>query len=208
MSQYKDYNYSDDQATHAHQYLTEPLLAILKDIKPSVILDLGCGNGALVNHLVDLGYDAYGTDASEKGIAIAQQKHPDRFTLQNLDHDGLPENFSHLKFDTIISTEVIEHLYDPRSFIDFCVKILKQNPHRGQLILSTPYHGYIKNLALALAGKWDSHANPLWDGGHIKLWSRNTLTQLLVEKAFTITTFKGCGRIPFLWKSMIIVAQI
>src|SRR5690606_31358887 len=109
-----------------------------------------------------------------------------------------------LSFDTIISTEVIEHLYDPRAFIDFCVNILRKNNNGGQLILSTPYHGYIKNLCLAIAGKWDSHANPLWDGGHIKLWSRKTLTQLLEEKGFEVTAFKGCGRLPYLWKSMLI----
>ncbi|RZK18020.1 MAG: methyltransferase domain-containing protein [Flavobacterium sp.] len=121
--------------------------------------------------------------------------------------DDLPESLSNLSFDTIISTEVIEHLYDPRKFIAFCKKILLKNGG-GELILSTPYHGYIKNLLLALAGKWDSHANPLWDGGHIKLWSRKTLSNLLTEQGFTVTDFVGCGRVPYVWKSMVIKAKI
>ena len=38
------------------------------------ILDLGCGNGHLVSYLNKQGYNAYGTDASKNGIAIAKQR--------------------------------------------------------------------------------------------------------------------------------------
>lgn len=41
----------------------------------------------------------------------------------------------------------------------------------GRFVCTTPYHGYLKTFALAVAGNSDSHANPLWDGGHIKLFS-------------------------------------
>jgi hypothetical protein len=67
-------------------------------------------------------------------------------------------------------------------------------------IISTPYHGYLKNLVLALGNKWDSHLTPLWDGGHIKLWSRKTLSQLLSEAGFHVVRFIGAGRLPFLEK--------
>jgi len=71
------------------------------------------------------------------------------------------------------------------------------------LIISTPYHGYLKNLALAFTGKWDTHANPLWDGGHIKLWSRRTLGCLLTGAGFENLQFRGVGRLPGLWMTMV-----
>ena len=76
------------------------------------------------------------------------------------------------------------------------------------MIISTPYHGYIKNLALAVTGKLDDHFTALWDGGHIKFWSVKTLSRLLEEHGFLVVEFKGSGRTPYLWKSMLLRAKI
>ena len=66
--------------------------------------------------------------------------------------------------------------------------------------------GYLKNLALAISGKSDDHFTALWDYGHIKFWSKRTLTQLLQEAGFQVTQFRGAGRLPYFWKSMVLVA--
>ncbi len=50
--------------------------------------------------------------------------------------------------------------------------------------------------------------NPLWLGGHIKQWSKKTLTKILTDAGFTIIDFKGCGRFPHFWMSMIIKAKL
>jgi 2-polyprenyl-3-methyl-5-hydroxy-6-metoxy-1,4-benzoquinol methylase len=205
MTDYKDYGYHADTMTHNFNYVLQPLLNLLDKTTNTCILDLGCGNGYLVNHLISLGYNAYGTDASKKGIAIAKQINPDRFFVQDLSAGKLPEALQHLNFDTIISTEVIEHLYDPEAFVTFCREILNG---KGELILSTPYHGYLKNLFISIFNKWDNHISPLWLGGHIKFWSRATLSLLLTNTGFTVIDFKGCGRIYYFWKSMLIKAKL
>lgn len=99
---------------------------------------------------------------------------------------------------------MVEHLYAPHELGSFCFRALKPG---GTLLISTPYHGYLKNLALALLNKWDHHHTVDWHGGHIKFWSRRTLTQMLEGAGFTVTGFVGVGRIPLLWKSMILVAR-
>ncbi|MEO7214179.1 class I SAM-dependent methyltransferase [Mucilaginibacter sp.] len=205
MSDYQDYGYHSDAITHNFSYMLQPLLKMLEKNKNQCILDLGCGNGYLVNHLLSLGYNVYGTDASEKGIAIANKINPGRFFVQDLSTGKLPPELQKFSFDTIISTEVIEHLYDPEGFIDFCKQALSKN---GELIISTPYHGYLKNLVLSLTNKWDQHLNPVWHGGHIKMWSKRTLSNLLEIKGFTVTQFEGCGRMPYIWKSMLIKARL
>jgi len=205
MSEYKDYGFHTDQPAHTFQYLLEPMLSLVGKEVNRCILDLGCGNGYLANYLISQGYNAYGTDASADGIAIAKHANPDRFFIQDLSTGGLPAELQSLVFDTVISTEVIEHLYDPAGFINFCKKVLNNG---GELILTTPYHGYLKNLMLSIFNKWDSHHGPGWHGGHIKFWSKATLSRLLTDAGFTVTDFKGCGRFPYFWKSMIIKARI
>lgn len=205
MADYADYGFTESAPAHTFSYLQQPILSLLDKSSNQHIIDLGCGNGYLANVLLQNGYNAFGTDASAQGIEIARKINPDRFFLQDLSTGKLPADLQHIPFDTIISTEVIEHLYDPAGFINFCKQTLKG---KGQIIISTPYHGYLKNLVLGILGKWDSHMNPLWHGGHIKMWSRKTLSKALTDAGFTVVAFKGCGRIPYFWKSMIIKAMI
>ncbi|MCO5947690.1 class I SAM-dependent methyltransferase [Mucilaginibacter flavidus] len=205
MADYQDYGFHSGGPTHNLGYQLDELLGMIDKPKNQYILDLGCGNGYLVNYLVGQGYNAYGTDASEEGITIAKETNPGRFFVQDLSSGTLPSQLQEIPFDTIISTEVIEHLYNPQAFIDFCKQQLQPG---GELIITTPYHGYLKNLTLSIFNKWDSHMDPLWLGGHIKLWSRKTLTRALTNSGFTITRFRGCGRFPYFWKSMIIKARL
>jgi len=206
MSKYSEYDYSSKSPCHTFFYILGPLVTMLDMDVNKCILDLGCGNGAIANHLISLGYNVYGADASESGIAIAREQNPDRFFIQDLSTGELPDELRGIKFDTIISTEVIEHLYDPYKFIEFCSKVLAAS--NGELILSTPYHGYLKNLVLGIFNKWDGHYDPLWQGGHIKFWSVKSLTRLLNQYNFKVTDFKGCGRLPYLWMSMLVKAKL
>lgn len=199
-----EYTYTNSSPDHVAHYLLEPIMTYLVDKKAATILDIGCGNGWLVNALIQEGYHAFGIDASVSGIQIANEVNPGHFYIQDLTKDDLPSELSGIKFNIIISTEVIEHLYSPQKYVEFCKKIIRENG--GELIISTPYHGYLKNLALALSGKLDNHFSALWEGGHIKFWSKNTLTQLLETNGFQVTKFIGCGRIPPFWKSMILIS--
>ena len=205
MSDYKDYGFHTDQPAHTFAYLQAPLLSLLDKRKNQCILDLGCGNGYLANFLIGQGFNAYGTDASEEGIGIAKRANPGRFFIQDLSSGGLPAELQPLKFDTIVATEVIEHLYDPAGFVGFCKNTLSPG---GELIITTPYHGYFKNLMLSVFNKWDSHHSPGWHGGHIKFWSEATLSDLLAKEGFEVVAFKGCGRVPYFWKSMILKAKL
>src|SRR5262249_18747619 len=100
--------------------------------------------------------------------------------------------------------EVIEHVYAPRLLAATLFRALKPG---GKLILSTPYHGYLKNLAVIASGRFDQHFNPLWDHGHIKFFSMETLDQILREGGFRGIKIRGIGRAPYLWKTMLATVQ-
>jgi 2-polyprenyl-3-methyl-5-hydroxy-6-metoxy-1,4-benzoquinol methylase len=202
--QYRDFGYKDASGSHMYRHLMPKVLALAAPITPGTrVLDVGCGNGAICGEMIRQGCEVVGIDLSEEGIQQARKTHPQgRFELMEADEKIL-DRLNEPAFDLIISTEVVEHVYAPRSWASGCFHALKPG---GRLICSTPYHGYLKNLTLSILGKWDSHADPLWDGGHIKLWSRQTLTQLLTETGFENVVFRGAGRVPWLWMTMVLRA--
>jgi 2-polyprenyl-3-methyl-5-hydroxy-6-metoxy-1,4-benzoquinol methylase len=200
-----DYAYAHPFATCAHKYILRHIQAAVSERGPGArILDLGCGNGALIGAIRRSSWDMHGVDASISGIEMAQLANPGiRFSVGDVTGPfgslGLEPGY----FDIVMSTEVIEHVYAPRKLAANAFQSLRCG---GKFILTTPYHGYLKNVALAVTGKLDRHFTALWDGGHIKFWSCHTLEILLREAGFTQFRFYGAGRLPFLWKSMVIVA--
>lgn len=200
--EYKEYTYNNVGDTWATHYVL-PAVQSLLGPSPKTVLDLGCGNGTLARKLLAMGFDVYGVDASKSGVFHANTVAPGRFFVLDVDSHELPIELAGNRFDAVISTEVIEHLYAPRSLLRLARRALKDD---GTLILSTPYHGYLKNLALAISGRLDAHFTVLWDGGHIKFFSFSTLKQLLADEGFEVTGFEGAGRLPYLWKSMVVRA--
>ena len=169
----------------------------------SRILDAGCGNGFIAGELHKRGFTVVGIDVSESGIAICKAAYPDvSFHVASICDETL-STATGGEFDAIIAFEVIEHIYSPATFLNNCRNLLKTG---GTLIISTPYHGYLKNLVLALTGKMERHFQPTHEGGHIKFWSRKSLLSELRQFEFRVDEFIGIGRIPFLWKSMMVKA--
>ncbi len=199
-----EYVYANSHEQHHHAYITDPLLELLQQDSPTQnnkprILDLGCGNGSLSHVLAQTGYEVTGIEASTSGIRFAQIQYPQCQFIEASIYE-LPYEMLEGQFDAVVSAEVIEHLLYPRELIRSAKRCLKPG---GQLIVTTPYHGYWKNLALALTGKMDQHFTALWDGGHIKFFSQKTLKQLMEQEGFSQLQFTFTGRYPYLWKSMI-----
>jgi 2-polyprenyl-6-hydroxyphenyl methylase/3-demethylubiquinone-9 3-methyltransferase len=163
---------------------------------------LGCGNGSVADALHRRGFEVQGIDYSESGIRVAREHYPHLKLDVGSAYDDLAGKYG--RFPLLLSLEVVEHLYFPRQFAKACFDLLEEG---GTAIISTPYHGYWKNLALALSGKMDAHFTALWDGGHIKFWSFRTIRALLEEAGFRDVTLHRVGRIPALAKSMIVVAR-
>lgn len=162
----------------------------------------GIARGALCRELADHGYEVVGCEPSAESLHLAQLGAPG-LVFYRLGTDDDPSVIGNENLEVAIATEVIEYLVTPFNLPRFAKQLLRPGGH----LISTPYHGYLKNLILALTNRWDAHLSPFWEGGHIKFWSCKTLSQLLNESGFRIVRFIGAGRLPFLWKSMIVVAQ-
>ena len=186
-------------------YLLKAIREAISPLKPRSLLDMGCGNGSILRGLADLGAKRSGCDADAQGLEIARHADPGATYLHTPIIPGVTPQVPGAPFQAIISTEVIEHLYAP----DDLFTMAKAHANADtSLIITTPYHGWLKNVALSITGHWDYHHTPLWTGGHIKFWSRATLTALAERNGWRTTRFVGVGRAPYLWKSMLMVFKL
>ncbi len=198
------YRYDSSGLNQSHGWLLPTVIqsldALNLDRGDKVLFELGCGNGSVANALRQRGWDITGMDVSSEGIAQAQAAYSELKLRQGSAYDDLAAEYG--QFPVVLSLEIVEHLYAPRQYARTIFDLLCGG---GAVILSTPFHGYWKNLALALTGKMDKHFTALWDHGHIKFWSITTLTELLEEADFVDIRFERVGRIPALAKSMIAI---
>ena len=196
-----EYEYRD--VTCWSEYLWPAVEKVIeaRDLKDRRAFDLGCGNGSIANLLSKLDFSVVGIDPSDSGISVARASFPHIEFYQGNAYDDLSARYG--RFPLVVSLEVVEHCYDPRKFARTLYSLVD---HGGMAIVSTPYHGYVKNLVLAVAGKWDDHHGPLWDNGHIKFFSIATLRTLLLDAGFRDVNFLRVGRIPPIAKSMIAIA--
>jgi 2-polyprenyl-3-methyl-5-hydroxy-6-metoxy-1,4-benzoquinol methylase len=200
----KEYPYSDSEPTRANAELWPEVQRVVarRAWTDKRAFDLGCGNGATANMLASLGFEATAVDPSEGGIAIAKRAFPHIHSFVGSAYDDLASRYG--VFPLVVSLEVVEHVIDPRAFAKTFLALIAPG---GLGIVSTPYHGYWKNLALAVSGKMDAHFTALWDNGHIKFWSIKTLRVLLEEAGARDVQFVRVGRLPLFAKSMIAIVQ-
>lgn len=200
----KEFQYRDAEPTCANAYLWPALRNVIetRNWRQRDAFDLGCGNGATCNMLSGLGFDVVGVDISESGIANAQKAYPHVEVRLGSAYDDLASQYG--MFPLVVSLEVIEHCIDPQGFAETFLNLIAPG---GVGFLSTPYHGYLKNLTLAVSGTMDRHFTALWPGGHVKFFSVKTLGKLLRQAGATEIRFIRVGRIPVLAKSMVAVVQ-
>jgi 2-polyprenyl-3-methyl-5-hydroxy-6-metoxy-1,4-benzoquinol methylase len=147
------------------------------------------------------GFEVTGIEPDKRGFEIASEANPD-ILFHNI---GVYDNTSALEeYDAVVSSEVIEHLFDPAALLKVSRNHLKSS---GHLVLTCPHHGYVKNLLISITNKWDVHFHPDRVGGHIKFWSHKTMKSFLEQHGFVIVSMSGAGRFRPIWKSMVVVAR-
>jgi 2-polyprenyl-3-methyl-5-hydroxy-6-metoxy-1,4-benzoquinol methylase len=139
------------------------------------ILDYGCGNGEILAEMWRLNPDAryIGVDVSETAVAAARQRLPNATFYCVPDGGGVPLEDGAAQF--ILCSEVIEHVYDTEATLQELARLLKPG---GRILLTTPYHGLIKNILLTLFA-FDRHFDPT--GPHVRFFTRRSLFKCLVQ---------------------------
>ena len=185
------------------EQIQRSVLSQLIGLGMKTVLDAGCGTGELCSLIDRSGMKVLGFDKKEAAIERARSQNPSLdFFVLDVERESWGKGTA--RFDAVVSTEVIEHLTKPGRLVKLAAEVLKQP---GYLLVTTPYHGYCKNLLIAVFDKWDSHHDVLFERGHVKFWSVRTLGALLQQYGFEVVHWHGIGRLPYLWRSMLVVAR-
>jgi 2-polyprenyl-3-methyl-5-hydroxy-6-metoxy-1,4-benzoquinol methylase len=150
------------------------------------LLDIGCGEGVLLEYAQKQGFDVMGVECSKKAVDYISKKGFDAVCLDI--EDGLP--FKE-EFDIAIATELIEHLYDFYKFLANVNKCLRKG---GLLFLSTPNSSSILYRTYCVFGKTPTEVqNPT----HIRFFSFSYLLKICSDQGFKLEKDLSYAYIPF-----------
>jgi 2-polyprenyl-3-methyl-5-hydroxy-6-metoxy-1,4-benzoquinol methylase len=170
------------------RFLLEHVAALSRELHTAPrVLDVGCGDGHFTAQLAHAGAIVVGVDVSAEALRRARSRHP-QLQLHALDaRESWP--LGDASFDLVWAGEVIEHVADTASWLSEVRRVLRPS---GVLLVSTPAHGRLAMLALALSGRrFDRHFDPLTD--HLRFYSARSLGRLLDEFGFSDIDVRAAG---------------
>lgn len=135
------------------------------------ILDLGCGTGEFLNELKKNNCEVFGVDISKTATNVAKNvfKIKNIYTMSCDEFFNLPDL---PKYDVITFFEILEHLDNPREFINK-IKLLLE-PH-GFIAMSIPS----RKRLLPDFCSWD------FPPGHLTRWDKKSIQNFLQNNGFS-----------------------
>jgi SAM-dependent methyltransferase len=181
MSGYMDYAKQSRPLRRNFRILLSHIRRHLSFDKHISLLDIGCAYGFFLDEARKLGMSVHGVDLSKSAVQWMEENLGIKGAI------GFSSDAPKGPFDVITAIEVIEHVRDPRSFLNDLRKRMKDS---GILVIHT---GANDTLTARLLGKWWWYLNP---PDHCSIFSRFALRKLVTDLGFDIIEQ---GLTPYHW---------
>jgi SAM-dependent methyltransferase len=177
-----------DYAAKKEDYFEIPRQEMLHYVPATskTILDVGCGKGAfglLLNKRSQC--EVWGVEPDSRSIPAAQAN------LHKAIHGlfspelALPANY----FDAIIFNDVLEHMFDPLSALQYASTLLTA---RGVIVASIPNIGHFPIIwKLVTRGEWDYKDKGILDKTHLRFFTRDNITKMFTKAGFKLRSIEG-----------------
>jgi len=167
--------------------LTHPLKGIS-------ILDVGCGGGILAEPLARLGADVTGIDACEEGVEVARlHADPELDNLKYIHSTVEDHALTNVRYDAVISSEVIEHVDNPQLFIKVISEMIKP---RGSLFLTTLNRSMQSWLGAIIAAEYILRIVPAGTHDWNKFIAPDELQLMVENHGFHVKLIHGMAYMP------------
>lgn len=167
---------------YIHKKRLKLLYKLIKKSKGKKLIDVGCGDGFVLDYLKPLNKKLYGIDISEKRVKRVKKMVPDaKIKLCSADNISYKDNF----FDITLCSEVLEHVRNPVRSIKELIRITKKN---GIIIITVPNEFNVRICRLLLL------KFPLKIADHLNNFSVKQLDKLFGRKHTSLITIPNLSR--------------
>jgi 2-polyprenyl-3-methyl-5-hydroxy-6-metoxy-1,4-benzoquinol methylase len=159
---------------------------------PRSVLDVGCGEGVLVQQWAQQLRDGrvVGIDLQEESIQAGWAEHrAPNLEYRVMEASNLP--FADDEFELASAIEVLEHVPDPEHTLAEMARCAS-----GHLLVSVPREPLWRMLNMARGAYWSSLGNT---PGHLNHWSRRSFVELLSRHGEVAHV-----RSPFPWTMLLV----
>ena len=160
-------------------------LVVDKGVRNAHIVEVGCGKGYFLNSLIDYpsaGNRGVGFDPSYEGpLSVADGR-------LRFDRRFYGPDCAEVKADVVVCRHVIEHVQDPRLFLETIRRALTQSPNAA-VFFETP------------CVEWILRNQVVWDFfyEHCSLFSANSLRTLFERSGFSVSAVTHTFGGQYLW---------
>jgi 2-polyprenyl-3-methyl-5-hydroxy-6-metoxy-1,4-benzoquinol methylase len=157
-----------------------------------MVLDIGCGSGALGGKLKSINQRAivYGLDVSQRA-AQRTSNVLDRFDLVDLDNQELPDYG--VKFGLIILADVLEHLKRPDLLM---LQLHRHLTDDGSILVSIPNVAHFNIRWMLLYGEFEYTGIGILDRTHLRFFTHKTFRQFVEQCAFNVVAERYSYVVP------------
>jgi glycosyltransferase involved in cell wall biosynthesis len=186
---------SGHYAVHGMDTAHISALEIIDQVKPSRLVDLGCGQGVVARACREKGIEVTGVDLSEPEPGSV-----DHFEKADLNR---PLPFDALDTDLVLLLDVIEELSSPEQLLlDLRnhSRALRPGKEPPLVIVVTPNVAFISNRIGLLFGRFNYTDRGILDIQHRRLFNRVSLRRTLRDCGYAI---EHIGPVPVPWEAVI-----
>ena len=166
---------------HIHQKDFATIFNFFNDRQLGKLLEIGSYSGVFLNSAKERGWDVLGIEPDHLARLYSESKYNIKVLPDSFESADLKEN----SFDVVIATHVIEHIYNPRIFVERANFVLKQ---KGVLILETPTYDTFTYWLLK------HRERSMRCNGHIYFYTKKTLKKLVEDSGFKVVKHIKVGR--------------